>query len=288
MTWTERRGRLRGVLAGQDCVYPASVFDPASARIAESLGFELGMIAGSIASFATLGAPDIVLITLSELTNLVGRISQASRLPLVIDADHGYGNAINVMRTVRDLETAGISGITIEDTILPAVYGTRGKAGLIPLDEGIGKMRAALAARTDPALVIIGRSSALSMGGLDEAITRFRAYEAAGVDAIFIAGVQSMEQIAAIAAAVRLPLLLGAAKADLIMQRAALAAHNVRVCLQGHLPYLAAVKAVHDTLAALRNGAPPDQVGGAASAALMKLATQADDYDRWAKDFLGL
>jgi carboxyvinyl-carboxyphosphonate phosphorylmutase len=286
--WTDRRRRFRAILEGSSCVYPGSVFDPISARIAEDLGFELGMLAGSIASFTTLGDPDVILITLTEFAGLARRIGQAGNLPLLVDADHGYGNAMNVMRTVEELEIAGIAGLTIEDTQLPAAYGTTGKAGLVSLDEGIGKMRAALAARHDPDLAIVGRTSGLTMVGLDQTITRIRAYEAAGVDAIFIAGLSTVAELEAIAGAVRLPLLLGSAEATLVNDRALLAAHNVRVCLQGHLPFMAAVQAVRDTLAALRAGTPPEAVAGVAPPALMKTVTRAGDFAAREKAYLGV
>src|SRR5271170_6687932 len=153
MDWTDRRDRLRAIIAGPRCIYPGSVFDAISARIAEDLGFETGMFAGSIASFTVLGAPDLVVLTLTEFAEQIHRITRAGALPLLVDADHGYGNALSVMRTVQELEAAGVAALTIEDTLLPRAYGD-GKVTLISLDEGLGKLRAALAARTDPSLVI--------------------------------------------------------------------------------------------------------------------------------------
>src|SRR5579859_7924602 len=186
MNWTSRRERFRALLAGPRCVHPGSVFDPISARIAEDLGFEVGMFAGSVASLAVLGAPDLIVLTLSEFAQQAYRICRAASLPLLCDADHGYGNALNVMRTVEELETAGVAGLSIEDTDLPSPYGSSGKAHLISVEEGVGKMRAALAARQDPGLMIAGRTSAPSITDMADAIARARAYEAAGVDAIFL------------------------------------------------------------------------------------------------------
>ena len=147
MELTERRLRYRAVLAGDQCVHPASVFDPISARIAEDLGFEVGMLAGSIASSTVLGAPDLVVLTLSEFAQQIQRISQAGDLSLMVDADHGYGNALSVMRTVEELETAGVAALTIEDTALPIGFGGGSGERLISLEEGVGKMKASLAAR---------------------------------------------------------------------------------------------------------------------------------------------
>ncbi|MCH7889010.1 MAG: isocitrate lyase/phosphoenolpyruvate mutase family protein, partial [Proteobacteria bacterium] len=123
MRWTERRERLRALLAGRRCIHPGSVFDPISARIAEDLGFEVGMFAGSVASMVVLGAPDLIVLTLTEFAEQAHRICRAGNLPLLVDADHGYGNALNVKRTVEELETAGVAALTIEDTALPQSFG---------------------------------------------------------------------------------------------------------------------------------------------------------------------
>jgi carboxyvinyl-carboxyphosphonate phosphorylmutase len=115
MNWTDRRKRFRAILAGDRCVHPGSVFDPISARIAEDLGFEVGMFAGSTASLTVLGAPDLILLTLSEFAGQAYRINRAGNLPLMVDADHGYGNALNAKRTVEELETAGVGGLSLEE-----------------------------------------------------------------------------------------------------------------------------------------------------------------------------
>src|ERR1700754_3399696 len=132
MHWTDRRERYRATIAGSACIHPASVHDAIAARIAEDLGFEIGMFAGSIASFTVLGAPDLIVLTLTEFAGQAYRINRAGKLPLMVDADHGYGNALSVKRTVEELETAGIAGMSIEDTVLPRAYGTKGEPGLIP------------------------------------------------------------------------------------------------------------------------------------------------------------
>jgi carboxyvinyl-carboxyphosphonate phosphorylmutase len=283
--WQQRRERFRSVLSGNQCVYPGSVFDPISARIAEELGFEVGMFAGSVASMTVLGAPDLIVLTLTEFAEQAHRICRAGNLPLLCDADHGYGNALNVMRTVEELETAGVAGLSIEDTELPSPYGSNGKPRLISIEEGVGKMRAAVAARRDPALVIAGRTSAPSMSSIEDAIVRAKAYAETGVDAIFLVGVKSRANLDSVAAEVKLPLILGGAGKE-IMDRDVLAQRGVRVCLQGHQPFAAAVRAVHDTLRALREGTPPEKIQTTASDELMKRFTRNDDYARWMKDWL--
>ena len=255
MDFTTRRARYRGILEGDVCVHPGSVFDPISARIAEDLGFEVGMFAGSIASFTVLGAPDIIVLTMTEFAQQIHRICRAGDLSLMVDADHGYGNALNVMRTVEELETAGVSALTIEDTVLPRSFG-EGGVQLLPIEEGVGKMKAALAGRTDPALTVAGRTSALGVTGVQDTIARAKAYQQAGVDAIFLAGASTRDEVSAVAAEVSVPLLLGGTSGEL-QDREWLGANGVRVALQGHLPFSAAVKAVYDTLKALRDGVPP-------------------------------
>lgn len=284
MNWTDRRQRYRALLAGKQCIHPGSVFDPISGRIAEELGFEVGMFAGSIASFTVLGAPDIIVLTLTEFAQQVYRINRACRMPVMVDADHGYGNALNVMRTVQELETAGVAALTIEDTSLPRNFGEK-KPTLISLEEGVGKMRAALSAREDPLLTIIGRTSATAIAGTEEAVRRAKAYAEAGVDALFFAGSMTRDQLDAIAAAVTLPLMLGGVGPEL-QDRAYLASRNVRIALQGHQPFSAAVKAVYDTLKSLREGVNPKDLQGIASSDTMARVTRDGDYKSWTERFL--
>ena len=286
MNLTERRERYRAILAGDRCVHPASVFDPMSARAAEDLGFEVGMFAGSIASGTVLGAPDLIVLTLTEFAQQIHRICRAGNISLMVDADHGYGNALNVRRTVEELETAGVAAMTIEDTQLPLGFGSAGEGQLISVEEGVGKMKAALSGRQDPSLVIAGRSSALRNGGVAEAIKRAKAYEQAGVDAMFLAGAQTRAEVEAVSAEVKIPLLLGGAGGELA-DLDFLSKAGVRVALQGHLPFAAAVKAAYDTLKALRDGvAPADLTDSLASPELMGQLTRRSDYNGWIKDFL--
>ena len=285
MQWTERRRRLRKLLAKDQCVFPGSVFDPISARIAEDLGFEVGMFAGSVASMTVLGAPDLILLTLSELADQSYRICRACDLPIVVDADHGYGNALNVKRTVEELETAGVAALSIEDTLLPQPFGRTADTQLISIDEGVGKMRAALEGRQDSDLVIAGRTSAVSVTGVDDAVIRIKAYEEAGVDAIFLVGVRTRDQMDTLSAAVRLPIILGGAGPDL-MDLNYLCNQGVRICLRGHQPFMAAVRAIYETLSALRDGAQPEELKITATSELIQRVTRNDSYQRWIKTFL--
>ncbi len=285
MTFRARRDQLRSVLIGPTCIRPGSVYDAISIRIAEDLGFEIGMFGGSVASLAVLGDPDVALITLTELAEQMRRMSRASALPVLVDADHGYGNALNVRRTIEELESAGAAGLTIEDTLLPPAYGET-KAQLISLEEGIGKVKAALDARRDASLVVVGRTGAVSITSLDDAIVRAQAYEACGVDALFFTGIKTKAELEAISAATKLPIILGGAP-DAMSDLAYLREQRVRIALQGHAPIAAATKAVHDTLKALREGTPPKALTGLASAELTTRVTREAEVNARIAEFLG-
>lgn len=285
MAWRNRRTALRAILQGSACLRPASVYDAISIRIADDLGFELGMFGGSVASLAILGDPDVALITLSELAEQMRRMSRAAALPVLVDADHGYGNALNVRRTVQELEAAGAAGLTIEDTLLPQAYG-EAQPQLISPEEGLGKIKAALDARLDPSLVIVGRTGACGISSLGDAIARAVAYEAAGVDALFFTGVKMRDQLDAISAATKLPIIIGSPTAELTDFHY-LAQRRVRIAIQGHAPISAAIEAVHQTLAAIKAGAAPKQLKGLASAELMNQVTRADLVEEREAHFLG-
>ena len=286
MNLTERRQRLRALFREPKCLSPASVFDPLSARVAQSVGYEVGMLAGSVASNTTLAAPDLIVLTLTEFADQVRRMMRASTLSLIVDADHGYGNALNVMRTVQELEHAGVSALSIEDTVLPTPFGQKeGQEQLISTDEMVGKLKGAVQARQDPSLIIAGRTSALRSEGTEKTVERARAYAATGVDAIFLVGLATIDQIKAVYEAVRLPIIVGSAPASL--KREDLAAHGGRILLQGHQPVAAAVKAVREVYAHLfGGGSPEDLKSRIASAQEMEQLVSAGDYRKWQQDFL--
>jgi carboxyvinyl-carboxyphosphonate phosphorylmutase len=284
--WSARRARFRELISSDKCYHPGSVFDPMSARMAEHVGYEMGMFAGSTASMTVLGAPDHIVITLSEFAAQCLRINRAFDLPLMVDADHGYGNALSVMRTVEELEIAGVSGMSIEDTELPQSYGMNGRQRLLSLDEGVGKMKAAVAARADKnGIAIAGRTSAVAIAGIEDAIKRVRAYQETGVDAIFLVGVTTREQLDAIAPEIKLPLILGGTPAEL-KDPEYLASRGARIALQGHHPIRAAVQAVYATMRAMRDGAQPGNLENMPSKELLRVAMAEDAYDDWMKKYI--
>jgi carboxyvinyl-carboxyphosphonate phosphorylmutase len=286
MNHTEQRKRLRAVFAGTKCISPASVYDALSARVAESVGYQIGMLAGSVASNTTLAAPDLIVLTLTEFADQVRRIMRASDLSLIVDADHGYGNALNVMRTVEELEHAGVSGMSIEDTALPARFGqAEGADELIALEEMVGKLKAAVAARRDPATVLLGRTAALKVEGTAGAVKRAKAFAATGVDAVFVIGVESADQVKAVHEAATLPVMVGSAPASI--KREEFAAAGARVLLQGHQPLPAAVKALKEVYTHLYNGgAPADLKDRIASAKEMDALVRSETYKKWQRDYL--
>ncbi len=243
------------------------------------------MFAGSVASLTVLGDPDHIVLTLSEFAEQAYRICRAGELPLLVDADHGYGNALNVKRTVEELETAGVSALSIEDTELPRSFASGGKTSLISIEEGIGKMRAAIAGRQDPNLVIAARTSAVKVTGLDDAIARVEAYQDVGVDAIFLIGISEKAQLEAISKVCKLPIILGGAGAA-VNNLDYLASMGVRISLQGHQPVMAAIQATYSTLKALRQGVKPSELEGLPDKQLVNRLSREDDYDRWMQDFL--
>jgi carboxyvinyl-carboxyphosphonate phosphorylmutase len=286
MNYSERRVRLRALFSGSRCLSPASVYDPLSARVAESVGFEVGMLAGSVASNTTLAAPDLIVLTLTEFADQIRRITRASTLSLIVDADHGYGNALNAMRTVEETEYAGVSALSLEDTVLPTPFGQKeGQEQLISTAEMVGKLKAAVRARQDPALIIAGRTSALRSEGTAKTVERAKAYAGAGVDAIFLVGSAALDQIEAVYKAVSLPIIVGSAPSSL--KREDLAARGARILLQGHQPIPAAVKALREVYAHLYGGGAPDELKSRiASAQEMEQLVSAGEYRKWQNEYL--
>ncbi|WAJ40092.1 oxaloacetate decarboxylase [Pseudomonas sp. GOM7] len=276
----ELRSAFRALLASERCYHTASVFDPMSARIAADLDFEVGILGGSVASLQVLGAPDFALITLSEFVEQAARIGRAARLPVIADADHGYGNALNVMRTVVELERAGIAALTIEDTLLPAQFG-RKSTDLISVEEGVGKILAALEARVDPDLAIIARTHA-GVLEVDEVIQRTRAYEAAGADGICLVGVKDFAHLEQIAEGLKVPLMLVTYGNPELRDNQRLARLGVRIVVNGHGAYFAAIKATYDCLREQRGAQPCDLN----ATELTHKYTMPEDYILWAKEFM--
>jgi len=186
---------LRDIIAGPGIHVGPGVYDCLGAKIVEKLGFELVFSSGFGISGSTLGRPDYGYLTATEMLYTVGRIARSVSIPLIADADTGYGNPLNVMRTVSDIVPLGVGGIILEDQQWPKKCGHFDGKRLIDRSENVEKIRAAVEARGESGLVIIGRTDALALLGLDEAIDRGRAYFEAGADVIFIEAPQSVEDL---------------------------------------------------------------------------------------------
>lgn len=277
------RKAFRALLASPACYHTASVFDPLSARIAADLGFEVGILGGSVASLQVLAAPDIAMITLSEFAEQATRIGRVARLPVIADADHGYGNAHNAMRTVIELERAGVAALTLEDTLLPAQFG-RKSYDLIGIEEGVGKLRAALSVRDDAAMAIIARTHA-GVQPLEEVIHRTQAYQAAGADGICLVGVQDCEHLKAIAEGLHIPLMLVTYGNPELRDDCRLAELGVRIVVDGHGAYFAAVKATYDSLREQRGIAAGN---GLSASELVTKYTNPEDYIAWAREYMNV
>ena len=288
MTPTERRQRLRRILQGDVCVHPAAVFDPLSARFADEAGYAVGVVPGSVAAAVVLGVPDLVLLTLTEFAEQVRRTARYSKLSIIADADHGYGNALNAMRAVEEMEVAGASALSLEDTLLPASYGTS-REEMVAIPEMSGKLRAAVRARSDPALVIVARTNALRSSNVADAVERLKAYAQTGVDAVMLVGAKELREVEAVAQAVRLPMVLGATpRGGALEDEQALAQRGVRIAFQGHLPFLASLRAMEETMRHLAGGgseaALKDRV---ASDAFLGQTVRRADYSGLQQEYLG-
>ncbi|GIX49789.1 MAG: oxaloacetate decarboxylase [Candidatus Tectimicrobiota bacterium] len=288
MDASTRRQRLRRLLHGAQTVIVPAVFDAVSARLAEMAGFEVALLSGSVTAATLHAVPDLVLVTLTEVAQVAKRVVDATSLSLLVDADHGFGNALNVMRCVRELERAGVAALTLEDTDLPRPYGTRGPTA-ISIQEMCGKLRAAVAARQDPELVLIGRTDTLRYRGLEEALARAKAYAETGVDALFVAGAQRREELEALRAALPLPLIASGlpqpedGKSGLqVLQDL-----GYPLTLLAAVPFRVAVQAMHEALAYLKaHGEPGPFAARMAPAALLEEVVRAAQYAAYQQRFL--
>jgi methylisocitrate lyase len=198
--------RLRARLKQGLLVLPG-VFNAITALLAEQVGFEALYLSGAGVTNSLLGMPDIALITLTEMAQQARYVARAVKLPVVADADTGYGETLNVVRTVEEFEQAGLAGLHLEDQVAPKRCGHLDGKQVIPAEEMVKKIRAAVRARSDPNFFLIARTDARSINGLEDAIARAQRYLDAGADAIFPESLESREEFEAFAKAVSAPLM---------------------------------------------------------------------------------
>ena len=258
---------LRDLLERPDLVIAPGAYDALSARLVEQAGFDAVYMTGFGASASLLGRPDVGLLSFAEMVDHARRLVQAVRVPVIADADDGYGNALNVMRTVREYEAAGVAALHLEDQVAPKRCGHLEGKDVIPAEEMVEKVQAAVQARRDPALVIIARTDARAVEGLDAALDRAARYRDAGADMLFVEAPESEREIVAIAEAFPdTPLLFNAIDGGRtpLLEPDRLRELGFRLILWPVTALLAAAGAVREALAELRTGGTPARDGALA------------------------
>jgi 2-methylisocitrate lyase-like PEP mutase family enzyme len=251
--------RLRQLLTSTPLVVPGC-YDAMSAKVLEHAGFPAVYMTGYGTSLALLGLPDAGLATMSEMHLNARYIANAVGVPVIADADNGYGNAINVMRTVREYIQTGVAGIHIEDQAIPKRCGHVAGRRVIPLEEAVGKYRAAAAVRRDldPDFVVIARTDARGAhgGSLDEAIRRANAYLEAGADLAFVEGPTSLEELGRVCREVRGPIFYNQTGVSPRLRPAQMKELGIAVTILPGAMLRVALQALWDFAAALRDEGP--------------------------------
>ncbi|HUY44056.1 MAG TPA: methylisocitrate lyase [Acidimicrobiales bacterium] len=208
-TAADKRARLRARLATGEILALPGAFNPLSAMLIERRGFEATYLSGAVLA-ADLGLPDVGLTSVSEVALRAGQVARVTNLPLLVDADTGFGEAMNVARSVQLLEDAGVAGLHLEDQVNPKRCGHLDGKQVVDRETAVRRVRAAVEARRDPNLLIIARTDARATDSLDEAMTRAKSYVEAGADAIFAEALLDESEFSAMRAAIDVPLLANA------------------------------------------------------------------------------
>jgi 2-methylisocitrate lyase-like PEP mutase family enzyme len=247
--------RLKELLARRAAVTVPGAANALFARVIEELGFEAVYVTGAGIANMLLGAPDVGLTTMTEVRDTAAAIAEAVSVPIIVDADTGYGNAVNVVRTVRALERAGAAGIQIEDQVFPKKCGHFAGKAVIAREEMVQKIKAAVDARHDQSLQIIARTDAYAVEGLERALERAQAYVAAGADATFVEAPTTLEELARIPKALDVPqvanIVFGGKTPD--PGREKLAELGFSIVLYANAALQAALKASYDVLSVLKS-----------------------------------
>ena len=258
----ERRKKFRAALDARKALLVPGAANALTARIIEDAGFEAIYITGAGIANTLLGAPDIWLVTMTEIAGVTGTISEISDLPLVVDMDTGFGNALNTHRTVKVLERAGAAAVQIEDQVFPKKCGHFDGKGVIPTAEMAQKVRAASEARDDPNFLIIARTDARAIEGMDAALERAQRYIEAGADLTFVEAPTSVEEMRAITSALDVPqvanMVVGGRTP--LLDQVALAEIGFSLILYANTPLQAAMRAMGDVLGALKRDGNLDAV----------------------------
>ena len=280
------REQFRSVLARPTCTLAANIFDPLSASIAHMLEYEVCVLSGSVGKVANLGVPDGVLSNMSDVVDHCRRITRIADVSLMVDAEDGVGNAVNVARTVREMEAAGVAAIEIEDNFVPKQFGVE-NPGLISKEEQVGKLQAAVAARTDPTTIIVARSAALGLTPLDEALDRIQAYSQTGAEALMLTGSSSRDQLEAVHRVTTLPLCVLSPPADIRNDPAFLAANGVKILMLGNPTFAVAGRAIFDSLRHWKEGGSLEELGDRqATPDLLRSVNRTDEFLQWQEEYL--
>lgn len=280
------RERFRTVLSRPECTLAANIFDPLSARIAHMLDYEVCFLSGSVHKVANLAMPDTVLVNMSDLVDVCRRITRIADVSLMHDGEDGFGNAVNVVRSVKELEAAGVAAIEIEDAIPPTQFNQK-SLGLFSQAEQMGKLEAAVTARTDPMTVIVARTTALAEFPLEEALERIKAYSQTGVEAIRLAGLKTREQLEAVHQATSLPLTVLSPPDNMMDDMDFLAANGVSIVMAGNPALGMAIQAIYDSFKHLKDGGSvADLAPREANAELIRQVNRTDEFIQLQEQYL--
>jgi len=246
---------LRQLLREEEIFLAPGCFNAVSARLVEQAGFKAIYVSGAAVAGNFLGYPDIGLTTMNEMLENARNIVRVTSLPAICDADTGFGNAINMMRTVREFESTGLAGIQIEDQVMPKRCGhTEGKL-LISKAEMVQKVKAAVDARQDPDFVLVVRTDAIAVNGLEDALDRALAYQEAGADVIFVEAPRNLEEMRRICRTIKAPLLAnmveGGGKTPILPLRE-LKEMGYKIVIYPVSAHMAAIRAIQEVLAVLK------------------------------------
>jgi carboxyvinyl-carboxyphosphonate phosphorylmutase len=283
---SKKNEMYRALLSKSTVTLAGNIFDPLSARIAQIVGYDLLVLSGSVGKASNLAAPDVVISTLPDVQDHVRRVTRNTDIPIMVDAEDGFGNAVNVWRCVRELEAAGVSAIEIEDNVVPRQFGVE-EPGLNAIATQVGKLKAAVAARTDPTTVIVART-ATWRADREHAVDRIKAYAATGAEAFMLTGVKSKADIEATHnAAANIPITVLGPPPGVKDDARFCADHNVKIIMLGNPTYLVAVKSIYDTLKFLKDGGDADQLQGQqAGRELTRQVIRTDEFEQWQKDYM--
>jgi 2-methylisocitrate lyase-like PEP mutase family enzyme len=288
--------RLRELIARGPTLYAPGCYNAMSARVLEAAGFEAIYMTGYGTSLSLTGLPDVGLTTMSEMVANARYIAQAVRIPLLADADTGFGNAVNVIRTVREYIAAGVAGIHMEDQVSPKRCGHVAGRLVIPIEEAVGKIRAAVDARNamDPDFVLVARTDArgASGGSLDEAIRRANAFIEAGADLAFIEGPTSADEVKRIVRDVKGPVFYNMTGVSPRFTLDEMRAMKIAMCISPNAMLRSALAAMHDLAAAMKAEGPVAEtrfMEGFKKHPLGDLHTFAgfDQVREWEREYLG-